>query len=393
MPTIPFWTTPPARPPVRPPARVDLAVAGGGITGVCAARCATAAGLSVVVLERARLAAGASGRNAGFLLAGVAESYAAAVRRHGRAVARDVWSLTSANHERLLALGGGTLPGHRRLGSLVAATTPDERDELEESAELLAEDGVAVRWDRRAGVVAGARLGVLEVPGDGEVDPAAAVAAIAGPLGVAICEGVEVRGVEQRGDCVHLDTTAGEVVAGAAVLALNGFTSALAPSVPIRAVRAQMLATEAVGHAIAGLPTYARRGFDYWRQLPDGRALVGGRRDAALDTEIGDVDVTSAAVQAALDGLRVELGAGAARVTHRWSGTMGFSPDGLPLVGALPEAPRIAVSGGYTGHGMGFAAECARLAVGLLADNEPPPGHLDLARACNASAATTVVTS
>lgn len=381
MPTIPFWTPRAARPATRLPARVDLAIAGGGITGVCAARWAAASGMSVAVLERAHLAAGASGRNAGFLLGGVAESYAAAVRRYGRAVARDVWALTEVNHARLLELGGGTLPGYRRLGSLVAAAGAVERDELEESAQLLKEDGVSARWDARGKTRGGASFGVLEVPGDGEVDPAAAVEAIAAPVRASIHEGVEMLAVEQRGDIVRLETSAGEVAAGAVLLALNGYTAAVAPQVPIRAVRAQMLATEPVRTQVAARPTYARRGYDYWRQLPDGRVLVGGRRDVAVDAEVGDADLTTDAVQSSLDELRTELGAGAARVTHRWSGVMGFSPDGLPLVGTLPGSPRIAVCGGYTGHGMGFAAECSRIAVGLLNCDERPPRHLDLVRA------------
>ncbi|HET9051072.1 MAG TPA: FAD-binding oxidoreductase [Candidatus Dormibacteraeota bacterium] len=384
MPTTPYWPQPAPRPPVAPPRHVDVVVVGGGITGVCGARELAARGVSVALLERDRLAAGASGRSAGFCLAGVAESYAGAVARHGRGVARDVLAMTRRNHDRLLDLAGGRLPGHRRLGSLVVATSPEEAAELEESGELLAEDGVPARWDPRPGAVPGASHGCLLIPGDGELDPAATVSALAARLdaspSVAICEGVDVTAVTERGGAVEVRTTGGLVTAGAALLAVNARTASLAPGVPIGAVRAQMLATEPVGATIATWPTYARRGFDYWRQLPDGTLLVGGRRDADPDAEVGDEDAATATIQAALDRLRTDLGAGGAAVIRRWSGTMGFAPGGLPLVGAVEPGSRIAVCGGYTGHGLGFAAECSLLAVEVLLDGATPPAHLDVAR-------------
>ena len=41
----------------------------------------------------------------------------------------------------------------------------------------------------------------------------------------------------------------------------------------------------AAGAASTSGPHYARRGFDYWQQLPDRRLVLGGRRDASLETE------------------------------------------------------------------------------------------------------------
>jgi glycine/D-amino acid oxidase-like deaminating enzyme len=59
---------------------------------------------------------------------------------------------------------------------------------------------------------------------------------------------------------------------------------------------------------------------------------------------------------------------------------MGFTADGLPLVGGLPGGERIVMCGGYTGHGMGFAAECAAIAVALIVDGVPPPPYLTASR-------------
>jgi glycine/D-amino acid oxidase-like deaminating enzyme len=56
-----------------------------------------------------------------------------------------------------------------------------------------------------------------------------------------------------------------------------------------------------------------------------------------------------------------------ARITHRWSGTMGFSADGLPLVGSLPDMPDVYFAVGFTGHGLGYGlATAERLAAHML---------------------------
>lgn len=55
-----------------------------------------------------------------------------------------------------------------------------------------------------------------------------------------------------------------------------------------------------------------------------------------------------------------------APVERRWAGIMGFSVDGLPLVGTLPDKPRVGFAVGYTGHGLALAAGCTERAVDML---------------------------
>ena len=52
-------------------------------------------------------------------------------------------------------------------------------------------------------------------------------------------------------------------------------------------------------------------------------------------------------------------------VTHRWSGTMGFSRDGLPIVGAVPGMSGVFAGAGFTGHGFGFAWRSGQALVEL----------------------------
>jgi len=144
-------------------------------------------------------------------------------------------------------------------------------------------------------------------------------------------------------------------------------------------VRGQMLATEPDADPVAGRPVYTDSGYVYWRQLADRRVLVGGFRNRALAEEVGFDDTPTEKIQALLDKQLADIRVTAA-VTNRWAGIMGFTPDRLPLVGALPGQPGVHVCAGYSGHGMGFAFNSARVLAGSILGSEPLPGWLDPAR-------------
>jgi glycine/D-amino acid oxidase-like deaminating enzyme len=363
-------------PPPPLPARAEVVIVGGGITGVAVLGALRSRDVDAILLERDEVAAGASGRNAGFLLAGVAENYARAVARYGRSTAAEVWRFTLENHALVAALATHLDAGHHVRGSLTVAFDAAESASLEEAATLLREDGLPgaiTAADQPPGAMA-----ALHNPADGEIDPVRLVGGLAAALAGRVHENRTVVAVDDgaEGAVVHLDHSS--VEASAVVLATNAWTAELLASVPITAVRAQMLATAPVPPCIPR-PVYAEWGHRYWRQRDDGIVLVGGFRHRALSDEVG-FDVTpTQAVQAHLDEQLAVL-AGGARVTHRWAGTMGFSPDGLALVGLVDGARHVHVCAGYTGHGMGFAVNAASALVRRMLDSNPVPAWLDAQR-------------
>jgi glycine/D-amino acid oxidase-like deaminating enzyme len=356
MVTAPFWDPPPEKYPGRLPDKADVLVIGGGIAGVSLLFHLARRRIDAVLVERSQLAAGASGRNAGFLLAGVATNYADAVHTYGRGKARDVWELTNENHDRMIEAVKGQDVGYRRLGSVILPSNEDESKLLIESSELLQQDGFQARWD-------GTRL---INPRDGELDPAALVAAIARQMKPgSIREGVDVVGVQPRGNGVLVTTSDRSCEAGVVILATNAYTPQLVPSVKIEPTRAQMLATEPETRTIVDRPTYSHFGYRYWRQLPTGEVLVGGWRDTSMNTELTYVADPTPEIQDQLDTGLAALGVDA-RVTHRWAGIMGFTESGLPLTGSVDGMRNTYICAGFTGHGMGFAFVSAKQVAEMI---------------------------
>jgi glycine/D-amino acid oxidase-like deaminating enzyme len=351
-----FWASPAERYPGTLPDRTDVLVIGGGITGASLVNQLARRRISTVLVERKHLAAGASGRNAGFLLAGVADCYAEAVRIFGREKAHEVWSITNENHDRMLEAVEGSEVGHRRLGSATLAADDEERVRLEESSQLMHDDGFDARWDGKR----------LFNPRDGEVDPAALVAALAlrAKQGV-IREGVEVTAIEPERSEVVVRAGQRECRAGVVILATNAYTPVLVHEVKIQPTRAQMLASEPVLRSVCDVPTYSHSGYRYWRQLRGGEVLVGGWRDTSPETEVGYDEKPTALIQEHLEA-QLALMTGGAEVTHRWAGIMGFTETGLPLVGPVDGMRNVYVCAGFNGHGMGFAFMSAKQLVEML---------------------------
>ena len=334
-------------------AKADVAIVGAGIAGVATAYFLAKAGARPIVLEARGVAEAASGRNAGFLLAGVAENFVAATRRYGATNALRIWQLTKRTQSlvRSLVAENRIDCELRWSGSDQIAGDDEEWTEVAESARLLAAQGVPVTTDPTGRCATYAD--------DGELHP---VKWVRGLAKAAVAAGARIHEdtrVTNVADGV-VTTARGTVAAGAVVLCTNAYTAHLASS-RVRPVRGQMLATEPTARVIAR-PAYAKRGYQYWRQRADGRVLVGGWRDMAFDEEVGEEERTTPTVQSHLDAFLASRGI-RARVTHRWAGTMGFSHDALPYVGRT--GARLFVCGGFTGHGMAFGPASAQMIATL----------------------------
>lgn len=367
--TVSSWLDLPYQPasPLRGRVETDVVVIGAGLCGTGAALALASAGVGVVVLDGGSIAGSATGRNAGFILQGTAERYARAAIVYGRERTRRVHALTLENHRRIAAVVAehNIEAFYRRGGSLQLASSPEEEHELVESADLLNADGfeaVLLRDDQLPAVYrdAGFQVGVL-LPQDGELHP---VRFVRGAMGAAVSQGarlfegspVTALDAGSAGE-VRVSTAEGEVAASVALVCTNARAGELLPwyADKVDPVRGQMLAT-APAPRIFELPVYADHGYDYWRQDELGRVVLGGWRNLDPGAEVGTADVLHEGIQAKMEAfIRRFPQIAEIPVTHRWSGIMGFSRDGLPLVGPAPGAPGALAAVGFTGHGFGFA--------------------------------------
>ncbi len=382
-PTVSHWQAdaPGAAPSDRLPARCDVAVVGGGIAGVSAAYWLgrREPGLKVVIVERAALAHGASGRNAGFLLQGTDADFARTVEERGAEAARRLWRFTQENRDLLVEALGGVEVGLVPSGSLTVAGDEAEDERLRQAAGLLRADGVAAEYlppdevSRRTGSTG--FLGALHVAGGATLHPVRVVRALAGRSGARVVEHCTVQSAAPSGSGVRLETSGGRLEAERAVLALNAWLPDLVPDLArlVRPVRAQMLATAPLPPSLS-LPVYSHEGYFYLRQLATGEVLLGGARHLHREDETGTEDATTEPLQADLEAyLRRHFPAFAgAPVARRWSGTMGFSATGLPMFGAVPGVGGAWWVGSFTGHGMGYGFRMGQtVAAALLGEPDP----------------------
>ena len=362
----------------------DVVVIGAGLCGASAALALAEAGLNPLWLERGFVSVGASGRNAGFVLQGTAERYSRAIGVMGRERARRVHGWSRDNH---LAMAEtvkrfGIDCGYQRRGSLQLACAPEEEAELLESAARLAEDGFAA--DVWAGAdlpacyrEAGFHVGV-HLPDDGELHPARFVRGLAKAAvaaGAVLHEGTTITSMDAQGAgdvTIHTSSAAGTgtVRASLVVVCTNAYAGEILPffADKVDPVRGQMLATAPVP-PLFGCPVYADHGYDYWRQDEAGRVVLGGWRNLDPASEVGTAEVLHDGIQTRMvEFLHRFPALREAPITHRWSGTMGFSRDGLPICGAVPGAPGVMAAVGFTGHGFGFAFLAGQAMAQLVID-------------------------
>jgi glycine/D-amino acid oxidase-like deaminating enzyme len=112
----------------------------------------------------------------------------------------------------------------------------------------------------------------------------------------------------------------------------------------------------------------------YYRDTFDGRLLIGGGRkqNKPLEHDTTEDRITEPVQRVLDDYLRARFPDISAPVERRWAGIMGFSADGLPLVGTLPDRPRVGYALGFHGHGLALGAETAARAVDLLLTGADP---------------------
>ena len=347
------------------PDRTDVAIVGGGYTGLSAARTLARHGVAVTVVERHRAGWGASGRNGGFVLPGFQPEADWLLRRYGAERAR---ALFAGSMEAIGFLEGLIAEeaidcGYARRGAVTLAARPSHLRDLERSRLTLSE-----RFGHETVLLGPAELrgeiesrcyhGGLLDPAAGGLHPArycAGLAAAAARAGAVIVEGVEVLGIDRSERRPTLVTSGGPLRAGEVLVATNGYTDAAFPGLRRRVVPvgSYVIATARLEPAVArGLLPRARVMSDTWNLLhyfrvsDDGRMVFGGRASFTPTTVERSAGILAAAMRKVFPSLTQ------VPIEYGWAGNVCFGRDRMPHAGRL-DGVHYAL--GYAGHGVALS--------------------------------------
>ena len=354
---LPIWN--------QPPPHADVVIIGGGLTGVSIAYQLAVRGIGCCLLEKDNLAAGASGRNDGQIITKTADYYPNMKEIYGAEKARGILQFKKEGQrllDALLAPHAERPPlDYYKVGSLSLAYNEAEAKMIEREVRELRRDGFEMELLEEAEIetlihTRRFAMGSLDRE-DASVNPAELtrlIAALARQEGALILENCEVRGVESGAVLHRFGTIRCEI----AILATNAYTPRLMPAFKdlIFPTRGQIIATEPLTSGIPPIGCIANFGYDYWHWTPTGRLMMGGRRPEDEHREVGYELALNPKVQKALEHLIGEIYPqyAGAPIAYRWSGTMGFSKDGLPLIGPIGGDPSLWAAAGFTGYGLGM---------------------------------------
>ncbi|MGI8577275.1 MAG: NAD(P)/FAD-dependent oxidoreductase [Nocardioidaceae bacterium] len=394
---VSYWLDNPDRPAQRATLssdiRCDLAVVGGGFSGLWTALLAKERDpqREVVVLEGARIGAAATGRNGGFCSASIT---------HGEANGRSRWP---AEYETLHRLGLENLDGiektvstyhidcgFERTGEMAVATEAYQVADLASaSGQFLDQDAVreqlnsptylAGSWDR-----CGAAM----------IDPARlawGLAAVCESLGVQLVEGTTVSSLDRQGSGLRLQTPYGTVASRQVALATSAFAPLLRRlrlfTVP---VYDYVLTTEPLTtDQLASIGWRNRQGvgdsanqFHYYRLTADNRILWGGY-DAIYHfgrhiRDSYDQRPTTFTLLARhffetfpqLEGMGF---------SHRWGGAIDTCTRFCAFYGTAMSG-QLSYALGYTGLGVGASRFGAQVMLDLLDGASTERTELDMVR-------------
>lgn len=366
-------------PPLDGDRTADACVVGLGGSGLAAVETLVERGLSVVGVDAGRVAAGAAGRNGGFLLGGAALFLHDAIKTWGSEAAVGLYRATLAELDRLESTLGADVV--RRVGSIRLAGLPGEPesaaeadDRAAEFADVAAHEAALREHDIAVQHYDGPLGQGIFLPGDAAMNPARRALGLATALRdrASLHEHTPVRSVASG----IVVTDRGTVSAPVVIVAVDGRMELLLPQLAgrVRTARLQMLATEPVQAGRLPCPVYGRWGYDYAQQDSDGRLSVGGRRDRFVDDEWTLSTEPTVAVQAQIEHVAERMAGTQVAVTHHWAASVGFTDDGRPLCTEV-ERGVIAI-GGYSGTGNLVGPVAARAATALALDGTAPPAYL-----------------
>lgn len=374
------------------PEAVDVAVIGGGITGLSAARALARRGAKVAVVEAETFGWGASSRNGGMVLTGLKKGPETLIALYGLEVARRLYaaSLASIDCVEQMVREEGIACAFSRAGHLEVAVKPKHFEDFARRAELIAREfnhtlRVVPKRELRQEIGSDLYHGGLVDETSAGLNPAQYVSGLrqaAERAGAKLYDRTRVETIEQADSaaaayCVR--TSRGTLRTRAVFTATSGYTGTATPALQRRIVPigSYIIVTEPLAEELARAVSprnrmmYDSKNFLYYFRLtPDRRMLFGGRA-AFFPETVNTIRKSAAILREGM--LQVYPDLRDTRIEYAWGGTLDFAFDVMPHAGQLDG---LYYALGYAGHGVAMATYLgSRMADVISGDAHANPFH------------------
>ena len=360
---------------------LDVAVVGGGFTGLSTALFAAERGASVQVLEAEQIGHGGSGRNVGLVNAGVwhppAKVRAALGDTYGPRFLqifgdgpRMVFDLIEKHQIRCEVTRTGTIhAAHAPSGFDDLRSRHKEWQRMGEPVDLLGPGEVAEKIGTRAfhGGLYDRRAGTINPMGY-----VRGLARAARGAGARIATGVRVLGLRRAGDLWQVKTDNGTLEARSVVLGTNAYTDDLWPGLKrvFTPINYFQLATRPLGPDAAHILPGRQGVWD------TGQIMFSLRRDTAnrliigsMGTVLGEKDRGLSERWARKRIARLFPDLAPVAFEEAWHGRIAMTPDHLPRICMLDKGLYTAI--GYNGRGITTGTIFGQAMAGLIAGDDP----------------------
>jgi len=378
--------------PVRDlPQSVDVAVVGGGFTGLSAARTLAKSGAWVAVLEAENVGWGASCRNGGMVLSGLKLGAQTLITRYGCEATKRMYaaSLESIDCVEAIVREENIDCNFSRCGHLEVACKPKHFADFKRGVETIAREfghqlQIVVKKDLPREIGSPIYHGGMVDEVSAGVNPAryvAGLACAAAKAGAQVHEKTRVLALErtaQNGNAGwKITTSRGSLHARDVLIATSGYTSGITRSLQrkIIPIGSFIIVTEVLPEPLAQeLSPRNRMIYDsknylyYYRLTPDRRMLFGGRAAFFPENE-NTVRESARILREGMIDVYPQLRE--TKIEYVWGGTLDFAFDIMPHAGTMDG---MYYSLGYAGHGVAMATLLGkRIAEAIVSGRDENP--------------------